>query len=1715
MKMMNSGWRAMWSVVAAAGVATAGMQAQTVPSAIPVPFVTAVAGNGLPSTPSAACTTGFVNTDGAAYGDGCPATQASLSSPQGATVDKYGNIYIADYSHRLLRVIYNGGMQVYAAISAANTGFTPSGHALPSFTPTVGNIYTLAGTGTVTTALTATGAGGAYSCANNSASASVASDSLGDGCPGAGAVVGPRDVKLDADGNLFVTDYTDSRIRVFCVNCAAGTLAASLITLENAGVTPVNGAIYTIVGFTVGYRDQAPGYSSTAPATVNSTTAATVSLAELRTPSGAVVSPSDDVFIADNLNNALRVLYNGGTAAKNILTAEGYTPVQGNVYTIAGAGCVSAATGKTGSTASANSCLTIAGSDTPTLGTVPGATQTSATTGEGTGIVWSVYLDANGNVYYTDANNARVKVLYGGIAPPLTIAGLYGTPKTGYTYSFAGQGAAAVGSVDGVPPSQIAFTTANSVLGAQGVGGDANGNIFMIDYGNSLVYETYAQTGIAAIIAGGSAQTAIASGAYCNGGTTGPVATDAAYDGCPATQVKLASPRGPLVADSSGNLYFGDSPGYYVRKFSYNPAFPATAVGSATASQPYAFSFLSNATLTATTFNTNGAAGTTFSDGGGDTCTTGLVATTGAPGTTCVVNAKFSPQTPGLSAGAIELNSATGVLGTTLFDGTGNGAGLDVDPGTSTTTGATLTPQGIAVDGTGRVFVSDSASKSVLRYSAGVSTSVASGFAAPTGVAVDATGDLFVADSLANTITEVPVIGAKFTFSTAVSSPHGLATDGLGKLYVADSGNNRVLVFGAGAAQYTVAGFTGLSAPQAVAVDYAGNLYAADSSHVVKLTPTGTQTTVVSSGASALAVDAAGNLLIGSNANLVEYPSAGGAGITLSSTFVTPAGIALDPAGDAFVADAGLKGYVELQRSAGYYKFPTSPASTTIYLTSSGNLALSAPSYAQTDTTDFTFVPASANGCSGALPVGVTCSDTASFNPTVAGPLNDYITVTSNATNASPITIQLTGTTAAQTTTTTLSAVSSTLTYGAAQTLNVTITGSLTTPSSGTVNFYNNFTTLIGSTPVLSNGTATYSFVPAAGSYSVTATFVPTGLTYLGSTSKAATFTVSPAQLTVTANGASKVQGAANPALTYTVTGFVNNDTQGSATTGTPTEFTTATTNSTPGTYPITIQQGTLAATNYTFTFVNGTLSVTGNTTQTISFGALLNTTYGATPITLSASASSGLPITYTVTGPATINGSTLTITGAGSVSVTANQYGNNTYAAATPVTQSFSAAKAPLTVTASSVSRTYGAANPTLTYTIGTFVNGDSQATATTGQPGESTSATASSAIGPYTITLTAGTLASTNYTLSLVNGTLTVTPATLTLTANSVSRTYGAANPTFTGNLSGAVNNDQLTETFSTTATTASPAGTYAIVPSATGANVSNYKFAATNGTLTINQATPTVTISTTANSGYYNFTSIQLTAVVSSPTSGVPTGTVTFYANGTAVGTANLTAATTTTSSATYTTTTLPVGTDVITATYNADTNFIVASSTGVLTINIAAGFGVTASSSALAFQKNYQEAQTYLTINPGGRGDTLTFACQGLPAKLNCAFTPNTVSLSGLTTAQSVQLLISNSSATAAVHIPSSAPVAGPTFAGIPWLAVIPCLALLLAISLRRRTLLRLFLVAVFAMGSAAVISGCGSGPTSLEQVPGTYPFTVTINSGSSTLQTLNFTLTIPQ
>ncbi len=177
------------------------------------------------------------------------------------------------------------------------------------------------------------------------------------------------------------------------------------------------------------------------------------------------------------------------------------------------------------------------------------------------------------------------------------------------------------------------------------------------------------------------------------------------------------------------------------------------------------------------------------------------------------------------------------------------------------------------------------------------------------------------------------------------------------------------------------------------------------------------------------------------------------------------------------------------------------------------------------------------------------------------------------------------------------------------------------------------------------------------------------------------------------------------------------------------------------------------------------------------------------------------------------------------------------------------------LTYTADAAARTYGAANPAFTGTVNGLVNGDTAADAYSGTLSFTSTATNASNVGSYDLN-GSGLTSDVGYKFvqAPANATaLTINPATLTYTANAANRLYGAADPAFSGTVSGFVLGEtQGTATtgalsFTTPAVANSNVGTYALNGSSLAANNGNYVFvqAPANATaLTINPATLTYT-------------------------------------------------------------------------------------------------------------------------------------------------------------------------------------------------------------------------------------------------------------------------------
>jgi hypothetical protein len=167
------------------------------------------------------------------------------------------------------------------------------------------------------------------------------------------------------------------------------------------------------------------------------------------------------------------------------------------------------------------------------------------------------------------------------------------------------------------------------------------------------------------------------------------------------------------------------------------------------------------------------------------------------------------------------------------------------------------------------------------------------------------------------------------------------------------------------------------------------------------------------------------------------------------------------------------------------------------------------------------------------------------------------------------------------------------------------------------------------------------------------------------------------------------------------------------------------------------------------------------------------------------------------------------------------------------------------LTYTSNPGSRTYGAANPIFTGSVTGFVDGQTLSSATTGSATFTSPATAVDNVGIYAIEGSGLTANNGNYTFiqaATNSSAFTISPATLTYTASpGAGRTYGAANPIFTGSVLGFVNGQTLASAtsgsllFSTPATPSSPVGSYPVIGSGLTADNGNYVFTQAGGNAT----------------------------------------------------------------------------------------------------------------------------------------------------------------------------------------------------------------------------------------------------------------------------------------
>jgi uncharacterized protein (TIGR03437 family) len=522
-----------------------------------------------------------------------------------------------------------------------------------------------------------------------------------------------------------------------------------------------------------------------------------------------------------------------------------------------------------------------------------------------------IAFDAGGNVYISSGYRVRM------VSPAGIVTAFAGNGTPGYS---GDNGPAASAEID--LPLRIAL--------------DSAGNLYVVDFYNNRIRKV-SRAGIITTFAGN--------------GTSGY-----SGDGGPATAAQLNAPGG-VAADASGNLYIADSGNSRIRVVSPQGIITTIAgngvAGYASDELSYPADIAVNAAgnvyiadtgnlrvrkLSAGIIQTIAGNGLSYSANGGPAVAALFVDPAGV-----AVDAGGNVYIADPGGNRIYQVSPAGTITTVAGNGS---AGFSGDGGLATDAQMSG-PWGVAVDGSGNLYISDRGNNRIRKVSAsGIVTTVAgngtAGYAGdggpaidaqlnrPMGVAVDAQGNVYFVDTYGSVAycfcwpigvlyhtgeTTIRRISADGTIATVAGNttlgysgdgnpatraeiePAGVAVDSRGNVYIADQGNNRIRMVSPGGIITTVAGngtagYAGdggpataaeLSKPTGVAVDSGGNLYIADQGNY--------RVRMVSSGGIVTTIAGAGT----------SDPAAGGPAILAN---LQPTAVAVAPAGQVYVADA-------------------------------------------------------------------------------------------------------------------------------------------------------------------------------------------------------------------------------------------------------------------------------------------------------------------------------------------------------------------------------------------------------------------------------------------------------------------------------------------------------------------------------------------------------------------------------------------------------------------------------------------------------------------------------------------------------------------------------------------------------------------------------------------------------------------------------------------
>jgi large repetitive protein len=524
----------------------------------------------------------------------------------------------------------------------------------------------------------------------------------------------------------------------------------------------------------------------------------------------------------------------------------------------------------------------------------------------------------------------------------------------------------------------------------------------------------------------------------------------------------------------------------------------------------------------------------------------------------------------------------------------------------------------------------------------------------------------------------------------------------------------------------------------------------------------------------------------------------------------------------------------------------------------------------------------------------------------------------------------------------------------------------------------------------------------------------------------------------------------------------------------------------------VVLQASQAADTKYTVATQNVTFTVAA-IAPTISF-TIPNHTFGDGVFTVSASSNSTGAFTYSVlSGPATIAGSSVALTGAGTVVLQASEAADGNYLAATQ--------NATFTVTATS---------PTILFIVPNHNYGDAPfaVSASSKSTGAFTYSVVSgpATIAGSTVTLTgAGTVvllasqaADANYAAATQNATFTVAATAPTISFTVPNHTYGDAPFTVsaTSNSTGAFTYSVVSGPATISGSTVTLTGVGTVVLQASEAADANYAIATKTATFAVAAITPAIAF-TIPNHTYGD---APFTVGASSNSTGA-------FGYAVVSGPATMAGSTVTLTG---------VGTVVLSASQVASGNYLAATTTA--SFSVAAGLTLapasgTGSSSGTATVAAGAAATFTLTLSPGGVAtypDPATFSATGLPPDATATFSPATIPAGSA--AVPVTLTIQTSSTQTALN---EKPSSGSSFAPMALAFLLLPLAGMRSVRRKLRQIPRLTVVAVMVLSLGAVLglSGCG-GSSSPSPTAKTYTVVVTATDVTTAAHSsVNLTLNV--